>query len=202
MAQDQVDARGLPCPQPVIKTREAISQAGVSRISVLVDDLSQVENVLSMARNQGWAGKIARQDGELIEIFLTREANAGSSEAEDLALTCGKTTNLVVMVSSSQLGEGDPELGSILMRAFIKTLWETAPRPACMIFINSGVKLTTEGSELIEDIQRLAKAGTDVLSCGTCLDFYGLKDKLGVGRISNMFEIASLLVSADRTIQP
>jgi selenium metabolism protein YedF len=201
MDKDRIDARGMPCPQPVIKAREAISQAGVSFVQILVDDLAQAENVIAMARNQGWSGKITRQDKSDIEISLTRE-NTTTTGVETESTACGTPTNLVVLISSSFFGEGDDALGAILIRAFIKTLWEAAPRPQSLIFINGGVKLSTQGSELIEDIQRLADAGTEVLACGTCLDFYNLKDELLVGRISNMFEIASRLVAADRVLRP
>lgn len=202
MDEMQVDARGLACPQPVIKAREAISRPQATRVCVLVDEISQVENVIAMARNEGWAGKITRHNSDVVELVLTRnEASLQSAESgEGANSSAGART--VALIASDRFGAGDDELGGILMRAFIKTLWEVAPRPRVLIFINGGVKLTTTGSELLADIAKLADDGAEVLSCGTCLDFYELKDKLAVGRISNMFEIVTQLSSAERVLRP
>jgi len=203
MNELRVDARGLDCPQPVIKAREALGQPGVSQVIVLVDEMSNVDNVMAMARNEGWEGRITRQEADHIELELTRTAHAGEPEAASAAEeSCAVKEKIVALIASDCFGRGDDELGGILMRAFIKTLWEVAPRPQTMVFINSGVKLTTLGSELIADIRKLADGGVEILSCGTCLDFYQLKDKLEVGKISNMFEIASRLAAADNVIRP
>jgi len=97
---------------------------------------------------------------------------------------------------------GEEALGTILMRSFLKTLLDLKPIPSKLIFINSGVRLTTEGSEVLETLKALSEKGVDILSCGTCLDFYGLKEKLKVGIISNMYDIAQSLLEADRLIRP
>ncbi|OHB69887.1 MAG: hypothetical protein A2V70_02365 [Planctomycetes bacterium RBG_13_63_9] len=109
---------------------------------------------------------------------------------------------VVAMVASDRFGEGEEELGRILMRAFIKTLKDVDPRPGKVIFANAGVRLTTEGSDLIDDIRALESGGVEIISCGTCLDYYRLLDKLQVGVASNMYEIASTLVQADRIVRP
>jgi len=203
MNERRVDARGLDCPQPVIRTREALSQAGVTQVIVLVDEMSNVDNVMAMARNEGWDGKITRQDDDHIELELTRAAQpAKAAMPIEVDQNCGVKERIVALIASEHFGQGDAELGAILMRAFIKTLWEVVPRPQTLIFINSGVKLTTAGSELLADIEKLTRGGAEVLSCGTCLDFYQLQDKLMVGRVSNMFEIASRLAAADNVIRP
>ena len=87
------------------------------------------------------------------------------------------------------------------MRSFLHTLAEAGPKPAKIIFINSGVKLTSEGSEVLEDIRSLSLRGMEVLSCGTCLDYFGLKEKIGVGRISNMYEILDSLCRAGKILK-
>lgn len=202
MDELQVDARGLPCPQPVIKSREAISQPQAKLVRVLVDDDAQAENVVSMARNQGWTAKVVRQDSEVVELELSPSASATPRPGSEPAARCGPATNVVALVASDRFGSGDDELGGILMRAFIKTLKEITPRPRTLIFINGGVKLTTAGSELVADIAKLAEDGAEVLSCGTCLDFYDVKDRLEVGKVSNMFEIVSRLSAADRVLRP
>jgi selenium metabolism protein YedF len=202
MTELQVDARGLACPQPVLKSREAISQPQISHVRVLVDDVSQVEDVVDMARNLGWTGKIVRQESDLVELLLTRGEVTAQPAGLEKAPIPDSTTNLVALVASDRLGSGDDELGGILMRAFLKTLREVTPRPRTLIFINGGVRLTTAGSELIPDIVKLAADGAEVLSCGTCLDFFKLKDKLEVGKVSNMLEIVSRLSAADHVLRP
>jgi selenium metabolism protein YedF len=100
------------------------------------------------------------------------------------------------------MGIGDEALGTILMRSFLKTLLELEMKPSRLILINSGVRLATEGSEVLETLGTLSEKGIEILSCGTCLDFYGLKEKLKVGKISNMYDIAQSLLEADRLIRP
>ena len=108
----------------------------------------------------------------------------------------------MVLISSHLLGSGEERLGQILMCAFVKTLREVEPRPAKIIFVNSGIFLTTEGSELIDDLQLLNRAGIEIMSCGTCLDFYRKLEVLRVGVVSNMYEIATALFQADRVVRP
>lgn len=104
------------------------------------------------------------------------------------------TGNVVVYIASDLLGKGDEQLGRILMCAFLKTLKDVAPLPNTMIFINSGVRLTTAGSDVIDDLSSLANLGVMIISCGTCLDYYRLKDALQVGTVTNMYEIAATLL--------
>lgn len=116
--------------------------------------------------------------------------------------SAGQPLRVVGFITASVLGMGDEQLGRILMRSFIKTLKELNPLPERLIFVNSGVRLTTEGSELIADLRELEAHGVRMLSCGTCLDYYQLKDALAVGTVTNMFEIVTSLVAADRVLRP
>lgn len=201
MDETYIDARGLSCPQPVIKARDAISSEGARAVRIVVDDPAQVENVAAMARNQGWEARIDRQDGDDLEVLLTKAGTAGETSTAE-GETCGTPTKVVVLLGSDVLGQGDDELGAILMRSFIKTLWEVVPRPHTLILMNGGVRLAVAGGELEADIARLSDAGVEVLACGTCLDFFDLKDRLAVGRVSNMYEIATALCGADRLVNP
>lgn len=108
---------------------------------------------------------------------------------------------VVVLVASNLLGSGDERLGSILMRSFLKTLKDAEPRPWRLLLVNSGVRLSTIGSDLLDDLRALEQSGVEILSCGTCLDYYGLLDALQVGMKTNMHEIVSSLVSADRVVR-
>jgi selenium metabolism protein YedF len=109
---------------------------------------------------------------------------------------------VVVLVASDLFGIGDEPLGRVLVRAFVKTLREIQPLPQRLIFVNAGVRLTTEGSDLLADLAALAEAGVEVVSCGTCLDYYELADRLRVGTVTNMYDIVSSLAAADRVIRP
>lgn len=120
----------------------------------------------------------------------------------DLGRSPQQVEKVVVYINSNLLGVGEEALGAILMRSFLKTLLDLNPTPSKLIFINSGVRLTTEGSEVLESLKAISEKGVEILSCGTCLDFYGLKQKLKVGIISNMYDIAQSLLEADRLIRP
>jgi selenium metabolism protein YedF len=113
-----------------------------------------------------------------------------------------KIRKVAVYINSQFMGVGDDALGAILMRSFLKTLLDMEIKPSRLILVNSGVRLATEGSEVLETLRSLSEKGIEILSCGTCLDFYGLKEKLKVGKISNMYDIAQSLLEADRLIRP
>lgn len=111
-----------------------------------------------------------------------------------------KTNSTVVWICSDQFGVGDKELGKILMKSFLNTLWDREPKPAKLIFQNRGVMLTAEGSDALETLDLLEKEGVEILSCSTCLAFYGIKDRLGVGRATTMPEIVDITLSASKVI--
>lgn len=118
--------------------------------------------------------------------------NAGESRAP----------SLVVLIASDEIGAGSSELGKILMRSFMKTLKDVGPKPQRMIFLNAGVRLVAEGSDLLDDLTALQGMGIDMAACGTCLDYFHLKEKVKVGRVSNMTEIASSLLGAEKVVRP
>jgi len=199
----RVDARGKACPQPVLMTRKAILASGADTIRVTVDNEVSADNVRRMARSQGWDAAVEARGNDFV-VVLTRGSGAGDEALEQEALSCGVSpagVRVAVFVTSDLFGVGDEELGRILMRSFVKTIKDLDPRPASLIFANAGVRITTEGSDLIDDLKALEAAGAEVLSCGTCLDYYNLKEALRVGRASNMYEIASTLVGADRVVK-
>jgi len=112
------------------------------------------------------------------------------------------TARPVVVIAGETLGQGDDALGAVLMRAFLKTLAKAEPRPRALVFQNGGVKHVVEGAALVEDVRALAATGVEVLSCGTCLDWFGLKDRVAVGVVSNMHDIVTLLLRASSVIRP
>lgn len=204
MAEKSIDLRGLACPQPVVLTRKALLEVGVDCVHAVVDRDVPAENIQRMARSQGWESRVEQQ-GDQFHLTLTRGENAVAQTAARPLIAASATQGqprVVVFVTSNVFGEGDEKLGQILMKAFIKTLKDLENRPQKAIFANLGVRLTTEGSDLISDLRALEQDGMTILSCGTCLDYYGLLDALQVGAASNMFEIATALVEADRIVQP
>lgn len=206
MDSKEINARGLACPRPVVMTREAIEEGGTSRIDVSVDTDVQAENVKRTGESMGWRAEIEER-GEYYRVTLTPAGGgrpvAPSPSAPPLAeQPVPAAGGRVVFITSDLFGSGDPELGRVLMRSFIKTLLEMKQLPEKAIFVNSGVKLVTEDSDLIEDIRALEEACVEVLACGTCLDFYDLEEKLQAGRASNMYEIVSALTGASGIIKP
>lgn len=105
-----------------------------------------------------------------------------------------------MVISKNTLGSGDDKLGSALMKSYLYALSESDKIPSDLLFLNGGVKLTVEGSDCLETIQTLKNKGVNILSCGTCLDFYGIKDKLKVGEITNMYTIVEKMTSGNNTI--
>ena len=194
-----VDCLGMSCPQPVLETKKALAMARAEEVQVLVDNPGSKENVRRFAESQGYGVNITEEKG----AFTLRLQKAGGAKKEPMPeekKPAGEM-NMVVFIESDSIGRGSEELGKILMRSFLHTMAEAEYKPAKIILVNSGVKLTCEGSEVLEDLGLLSRQGTEVLSCGTCLDYFGLKTKLQVGRISNMYEILSSLAQAGKVLK-
>ncbi len=186
-----VDARGLACPEPVILTRRALDSQDVSEVLAIVDSQAALENISRMVRTMNLGSMVEEQDG-LFYINITKSEAVPQKQS----LKGGA----VVLVKSNVLGQGDDQLGSILMKGFMYTLTQMEGELGTLIFLNGGVLLTTAGSEMLEHIKNLEKNGVEVVSCGTCLDFYGLTDKLEVGSIGNMYTITEEIFHARKLI--
>lgn len=188
-----VDARGLACPQPVILARKAIAEH--EEVLVLLNDDIARQNVLMLASGLGCSAVEERQGVET-RITITRGETCALA---DQVICAGGP--VVMVFSSSVMGRGDDTLGGVLMRSFLHTITEASPRPDIMIFLNTGVRLAVEGSEVLDDIRTLVESGVQVMSCGTCLNFLELREKLAVGSVTNMYDIAQVMLSAVRLIQ-
>jgi selenium metabolism protein YedF len=187
-----VDCRGLACPQPVVRTKKAMSES--DRVTTIVDNETAVTNVSRMAEKEGYSVAVEKmEDG--IYLSLTKASPAQPESAPERA-----SGRLVVLVASDGMGRGDEELGGILIRSFLHTLSEVQPLPNTIVFLNAGAKLTVEGSPVLEDLEALGKRGVEILACGTCLGHFGLKDKLAVGEVSNMYSIAETLLAAGNVV--
>ena len=188
-----IDCRGLACPQPVVTTKKALDQIEEGNLIVIVNNAVSSNNVERFVLSQGCSVEVEEKGGEF-HLHIRKAKIAEESKR--------RGQKVVVYVNSQFLGVGEEALGTILIRSFFRTLLDSETKPFRMIFINSGVRLTSEGSEVLETLKSLSVKGVEILSCGTCLDFYGLKEKVKVGMISNMYDIVQSLMEADRVIRP
>jgi selenium metabolism protein YedF len=191
----EIDCRGMACPQPVITTKKTFEETGEEEFAIIVDNSGSRDNVERFAQSQGAMVNVEKKGND----FFLHIQKKGTC---DLGESSQAVEKVVVYISSNLMGVGEEALGAILMRSFLKTLLDLKPIPSKLIFVNSGVRLTTEGSEVLESLKAISEKGVEILSCGTCLDFYGLKEKLKLGVISNMYDIAQSLLEADRLIKP
>lgn len=191
-----LDCRQHKCPYPVVETRKQLLAHPQQPLSVLVGDTIARDNVARLAATLGYGATINNTEGGF-SLELTLDASPTAETAA--SPIAGKT---LVFFTADTLGQGDDELGRVLLKNFIMTLAETDRAPDMAFFVNSAVKLTCTGSEVLEALDRLACMGTDLASCGLCLDFYGIKDKLVSGRATNMLDIVDNLSRAGRIIRP
>lgn len=192
----EVDARGMQCPKPVIETKKAIESMGEGTITTIVDNEIAKENVSKLAKSLSYDVDIQEKNGDYYVNI-----NKGALENDFMPKTRASTRDLVIVVAKDSMGEGSEELGNVLIKGYFYTLTEAKPYPKAILFINGGVKLTTEGSEVIDHIRTLESEGVEILSCGTCLDYFNLKNKLVVGGVTNMYTIVERMNEAKNTIR-
>ena len=184
----ELDCRGLACPQPVIMTKKALD-AEKTPINVVVDNSTAKENVSKFASANGWGYRVEEQEDGLFHIHMVPPISSGIAARGDEE----KRLAPVYLFTRDTLGHGSDELGKILIRSFFTALLEVDPKPKTLLFLNGGVKLTVQGSMVLPSLQKLEQQGVSVLSCGTCLDYYNLKEQLAVGSVTNMFTIIAAL---------
>ncbi|MBQ2446261.1 MAG: sulfurtransferase-like selenium metabolism protein YedF [Oscillospiraceae bacterium] len=193
-----VDARGKACPLPVVIANKALQdRQDNEEVQVYVDNDIAVQNVKRMAATKGLEVAVTEGDG----YFVLTIAGDIKEEAQ-APVVCGCERNTVVAVTSATMGSGSEELGKLLMKGFIYALSQQETLPKAILFYNGGASIPTEGSVSLEDLKSMEAQGVAIYTCGTCLDFYGLKDKLAVGSVTNMYSIVELLSQADHIIRP
>lgn len=220
-----INAIGDTCPIPVVKTKKAIEKLEKpDTVETLVDNEIAVENLKKMASqmgfavsdskiNSGYSVKITVDDIDKINdnkmsvtnAKVTSEAKANSIKtgADDM-VSCNikNSGEKVVVIKSEFMGDGDNELGKVLIKGFIYALSQQDELPQTMLFYNGGAKITSEGSESIEDLKALEEKGVKIFTCGTCLNYYGLTEKLCVGEATNMYEITKKMTEASLIVCP
>lgn len=220
-----INATGDACPIPVVKTKKAIDAMTQSdTLEILVDNEIAVQNLTKLANSGGFSVKSQKlgENEYKVTIQVTVEdsaaggnsahsdtagkeaadAGAGVSPAQEISCTPDARSNAVVVISSSKMGEGNDELGAVLMKGFIYALTQQDSLPKTMLFYNGGATLTCEGSPALEDLKSMEAQGVQILTCGTCLNYYGLTDRLQVGEVTNMYVIAETMTQAGKIIKP
>ena len=197
--EKKLDCKGMACPLPVVtakKAMEELKEDGI--VEVTVDNETAVQNLLKLAAKSNFAAASEKKSEE--EFVVRIEVKTGCGDVcKQGEKKEGFTT---VVISSSTMGGGDDELGKNLMKAYIFALTNVTPTPDNIIFYNGGAHLTVEGSSSLEDLKNLEKAGVNIMTCGTCLNFYGIAEKLQVGQVSNMYDIAQTMADSGLVIRP
>jgi len=202
-----LDCRGLACPQPVIRAKELLDSLAQGSVEVLVDNEAAQSNLARFAKSQGCAVAF-RSDGDTRHITISKAAPGEGVIPEATAVApeeylCNLPgADLVCVIPADTMGRGNDALGGVLMRAYIKTIKSLSPLPTKIFFYNTGVKITASESDLIAPLRELAAQGVEIYSCGTCLDFFNLKDALLVGQVTNMFEIMAAMAQAGKVVSP
>lgn len=187
----EVDARGLACPQPVIMTKKALEELVEGELMCIVDNITAKENVSRLANNLEHKYDIEEKDGHFY-IKIKKEKKEQLDQV--------KNDEFVIVITKNKVGTGNDELGAMLMKSYTYALTEAKPLPKSILFLNSGATLTVQGSEVLGNIQKLSELGVEIMTCGTCLDYYGIKEKLAVGIVGNMYTIVEKMHEASKVI--
>lgn len=212
----QIDARGKTCPLPVIEAKKALEAAeNGTKIEVLVDNEIAVQNLRKLAVQKKYpvTSQKIREGCYLVEMTRSETDGNNVSHGFENSVKISMETpedcscmpvqgKMVVVLASDEMGHGDPVLGRVLMKGFIYALTEQQRLPDTVLLYNGGARLSCEGSDSLEDLKKLEEQGTEILTCGTCLNHYGLTEKLAVGSVTNMYQIAETLTEAAKVVKP
>lgn len=186
-----VDVRGMACPQPVILTRQALDKSAEEMLTVVSDDEVARDNIVKMAQSLSCGVQVEQQGSDFV-ISITKP--------EDFGAALETQENVLFLVASDSMGRGSEELGRVLVKSFFYALSEQGGLGKVIIFINSGVTLACTGSPVLDYLVELHQDGAEIFACGTCLDFFKLKEQLSVGQVTNMYSILEYLQKAPRVI--
>lgn len=203
-----VDTRGLTCPAPLIKTRQGLNEAAPGEdVQVIIDNPTSLSNVKRYLSDNRLEFSVREEGGvSVVTVARGEGTELSANETEYCTTDAGpvprghRTT--VVAVTSERMGSGDDELGTKLMVSFFRTLVLLEPAPSAVVFYNAGVKLALEDSPVIDHIRELAEKGASIYLCTTCINHFGIRDRLPVGSFSDMYQILNVLKDADHIIRP
>lgn len=200
-----IDCRRMACPLPVINTKKAAEELQIGdTLEILVDNEIAVQNLIRFAQHKRFKESSLKQsEHEYIVIMeITSQSEASHNEEEIVCEVDRRQKGLLVILSANEMGSGDAKLGTSLMKAFVFAIMKQDKLPETIICYNSGAYLTCEDADTLEDLKQLESEGVQILTCGTCLDFYQLKDKLAVGSVTNMYDIVERMEAASHIIKP
>lgn len=191
----------MACPQPVIATKKALESIEKGTLVTIVDNDTAKENVTLFAKNSGH-GVAVEKVGDNYHITVNKGPASDSNQLPKMEISQNNlnSSSTVYLITSDQVGQGSPDLGQVLMKSLMVTLDEAGPLPQALLFLNTGVMLSCKGSPVLEQLQSLSVKGVDLISCGTCLNYYNLKDKLEVGRVSTMLDINNAMTQSAKVI--
>ena len=202
----KVNAVGKQCPLPVIEAKKALEEMkGIGIVEVSVDNEIAVQNLNKLASHKKLESSFEKVNNDLyiVKIAVNGEGEEEKSGEDEIATVPKEAKkNTVVVLGSNAMGSGSDELGEILMKGFVFALTKLNGLPKTVLLYNSGVKLAVEGSDTIADLKVLEEEGVDILACGTCLNYFELSDKLQVGSVTNMYEIAEKMTEASLIVRP
>ena len=190
----KLNCMGMACPLPVVEAKKAIDEMEDGLLEIEVDNETCVQNLRRLAAKYDFT--VASESISDKEFLVKMEVK------KDHALKGKQEDSCTVVFSSDKMGEGDEELGKNLMKSFVFALSNVDPLPTAMVFYNRGAFLTSEDSPVLADLKNLEKAGVKITTCGLCADYYKIKEKLGVGVISNMYEIVETQMESQKIIKP
>ena len=199
----EIDARGLACPAPVLQTKSTLQEEKPNSVRVVVDNAASQQNVQRFLESQGFHAKLEQNGDDYLVIGTCESAPGKQVQAPATQPSSEQQTEakrIMVMCATDRIGFGDDELGLALMVNFLRTLKEMGPELWRLVFVNNGVKLTIDGSEVLEDLKEYEKAGLKILVCGTCLNHFNLLERKQVGETTNMLDIVTAMQLADKVI--
>ena len=199
-----VDCKGMACPLPVVNAKKAAEELNSGDVlTVLVDNEIAVQNLTRFAEHKGFGVSAEKKSDKEYAVIMTVSGAAAESREEEVACVMdSRRKGMLVVLSANTMGAGDAKLGTSLMKAFVFALTKQDQLPDTILCYNTGAYLTCEGADTLEDLKLLESEGVTVLTCGTCLDFYGLKEKLAVGGVTNMYDIVERMENAAQIIKP
>ena len=206
MKKITVDAIGQQCPIPVVKATRALGEMTEPGIlEVLVDNEIAVQNLQRMASGHHLTAKAEKLGEQRFSVTMeVTDPTAGAAPLEEPEMTCAPDArgDFLVAVDTDVMGRGSDELGRTLMKGFLFAVSQLPVLPRTILFYNGGAHLTTEGSDSLEDLKNMEAQGVEILTCGTCLNHYGLTEKLAVGGVTNMYTIVEKLAGAGQVVKP
>ena len=200
-----IDCKGMACPLPVVNAKKAAEDLNVGDVlTVLVDNEIAVQNLTRFAEHKGFCASAERKSEKEYAVTMSISgAVAEEAKEEDVACVMDlRRKGMLVVLSGNVMGTGDAKLGTSLMKAFVFALTKQERLPDTVLCYNTGAYLTCEGADTLEDMKLLESEGVTILTCGTCLDFYDLKEKLAVGGVTNMYDIVERMENAAQIIKP